>query len=121
MLDGKVAIITGATSGIGTRTAELFVEEGASIVFTGRRAPEGEALQKRLGEHALFIRADATVEPDWERVVAETLRAFGRLDCLLTACSTMPAARPPPAASRPSRSRASTPRWHCWCAPSCSA
>jgi NAD(P)-dependent dehydrogenase (short-subunit alcohol dehydrogenase family) len=82
MLDGKVAIITGATSGIGTRSAELFVEEGAKVVFTGRRAPEGEALQARLGKDALFLRADAIEEADWQRVIAETLRAFGRLDCL---------------------------------------
>ena len=42
-LDGKVAVITGATSGIGLRTAEIFVAEGAKIVIAGRRAPEGEA------------------------------------------------------------------------------
>ena len=44
MLDGKVGIITGATSGIGARTAELFVAEGAKVVFTGRRKAEGEAV-----------------------------------------------------------------------------
>jgi len=82
MLDGKVAIITGATSGIGARTAELFVEEGARVVFTGRRRPEGEALQKRLGKAARFEQADATVEADWKRVIEQTLAAFGRLDCL---------------------------------------
>jgi NAD(P)-dependent dehydrogenase (short-subunit alcohol dehydrogenase family) len=82
MLDGKVAIITGATSGIGRRTTELFLEEGAKVVFTGRRQAEGEALQAKLGKDALFLRADATMEADWVRVVAETLRAFGRLDCL---------------------------------------
>ena len=41
-LDGKVAVITGATSGIGLRTAEIFVAEGAKIVIAGRRAPEGD-------------------------------------------------------------------------------
>jgi NAD(P)-dependent dehydrogenase (short-subunit alcohol dehydrogenase family) len=46
-LDGKVAVITGATSGIGLRTAEIFVAEGAKIVVAGRRVPEGEALAKR--------------------------------------------------------------------------
>src|SRR5580700_5960814 len=42
-LNGKVAVITGATSGIGLRTAEVFVAEGAEIVVAGRRVPEGEA------------------------------------------------------------------------------
>jgi len=82
MLDGKVAIITGATSGIGARTAELFVEEGARVVFTGRRRPEGEALQKKLGKAARFEQADVTLEADWVRVLDQTLKTFGRLDCL---------------------------------------
>jgi NAD(P)-dependent dehydrogenase (short-subunit alcohol dehydrogenase family) len=82
MLDGKVAIVTGATSGIGRRTAELFVEEGAHVVFTGRRRAEGEALARKLGDSGRFIAADATLEDDWKRVVGETLEAYGRLDAL---------------------------------------
>ena len=46
-LEGKVAIITGATSGIGLTMAEKFVEAGARVVVAGRRRPEGEALAKR--------------------------------------------------------------------------
>lgn len=53
-LDGKVAVITGATSGIGLRTAEVFVAEGAKIVIAGRRIPEGEALAKQLGAYCVF-------------------------------------------------------------------
>ena len=49
MLDGKVAIITGATSGIGESSAELFVAEGAKVVLTGRRKAEGESIAKKLG------------------------------------------------------------------------
>jgi NAD(P)-dependent dehydrogenase (short-subunit alcohol dehydrogenase family) len=82
MLDGKVAIITGATSGIGTRTAELFVEEGAKVVFTGRRRAEGEALAARLGGNGRYVQADATLEDDWKRVIGETTRTFGKLDVL---------------------------------------
>jgi NAD(P)-dependent dehydrogenase (short-subunit alcohol dehydrogenase family) len=83
MLDGKVGIITGATSGIGTRTAELFVAEGARVVFTGRRKAEGEAVAAKIGLNARFVVADATSEEDWKRVIAETQKAFGgRIDCL---------------------------------------
>ncbi len=80
MLDGKVAIITGATSGIGARTSELFVDEGAKVVFTGRRKAEGEALAKKLGNSGRFVPADATLEDDWKRVIGETTRTFGKLD-----------------------------------------
>jgi NAD(P)-dependent dehydrogenase (short-subunit alcohol dehydrogenase family) len=83
MLDGKVGIITGATSGIGTRTAELFVAEGAKVVFTGRRKAEGEAVAAKIGPNARFIVADATSEDDWKRVIGEAQKAFGgRLDYL---------------------------------------
>ena len=82
MLDGKVAVVTGATSGIGRRTAELFVEEGARVVFTGRRRAEGETLAKKLGGNGRFIVADATLEDDWRRVIGETADAYGRLDAL---------------------------------------
>jgi NAD(P)-dependent dehydrogenase (short-subunit alcohol dehydrogenase family) len=82
MLDGKVAIITGATSGIGRRTAALFTEEGASVVFTGRRRPAGEALARELGSTARFIAADATSEDDWKGVIAETMGTHGRIDAL---------------------------------------
>ena len=82
MLDGKVAIITGGTSGIGARTAELFVEEGARVVFTGRRQPQGEAIAKKLGPDASFVAADATQEADWERLIRHALERHGRIDAL---------------------------------------
>lgn len=82
MLDGKVAIVTGATSGIGRRTAALLVEEGARVVFTGRRRAEGEALAAELAGNGRFIPADATLEEDWQRVIAETVSAYGRIDGL---------------------------------------
>ena len=82
VLDGKVAIITGATSGIGERTAALFVAEGARVVFTGRRQSEGEAIAKQLGVSARYVKADATKEADWQRVISQTLDDNGRIDVL---------------------------------------
>jgi NAD(P)-dependent dehydrogenase (short-subunit alcohol dehydrogenase family) len=82
MVEGKIAIITGGTSGIGARTAELFVAEGANVVFTGRRTAEGAAVAARIGRGAEFVAADATCEEAWTKVIAHTLKAFGRIDCL---------------------------------------
>jgi len=81
-LDGKVAVITGATSGIGLRTAEIFVAEGARIIIAGRRAPEGEALAKKLGPACLFRRTDVTVEDDIRNLIDLAVDKFGRIDCL---------------------------------------
>ena len=82
LLDGKIAIITGGTSGIGARTTEIFVEEGAKVIFTGRRQSEGEALASKLGDKAHFIKADATLEADWVRVIEATIARYRRIDCL---------------------------------------
>src|SRR3974390_299922 len=81
-LDGKVAVITGATSGIGLRTAEIFVAEGAKIVIAGRRAQEGEALAKRLGPACLFRRTDVTIEEEVRALIGEAVEKFGRIASL---------------------------------------
>src|ERR1700693_3422949 len=79
---GEVAVITGATSGIGLRTAEIFVAEGAKIVVAGRRVAEGEALAKKLGPACLFRRTDVTVEEEMAALIGEAVEKFGRIDCL---------------------------------------
>jgi NAD(P)-dependent dehydrogenase (short-subunit alcohol dehydrogenase family) len=81
-LDGKVAIITGATSGIGLSTAELFIAEGAKVVIAGRRREDGEAIAKRLGPACSFVRTDATQEDQFRALVDHTTNSHGRLDCL---------------------------------------
>ena len=82
-LESKVAIVTGATSGIGRRTVERFVEEGARVVFCGRREALGVELERALGrEHCRFERADVTLEPDVVRVVEACVKTYGRVDCL---------------------------------------
>ena len=81
-LDGKVALITGGTSGIGEATAELFVAEGAQVVFTGRNAEAGARIEARLGDSARFFRADVTDEAAVKASVDEAVARFGRLDIL---------------------------------------
>lgn len=80
-LENKIAIITGGTSGIGRRVIERYVEEGATVVFTGRRAALGEEVSTATG--ATFIQADAGSEADAERVIKATLDAHGRVDVLM--------------------------------------
>src|ERR1700727_2287656 len=80
-LDGKIAIVTGGTSGIGEGIAKAFVSEGARVVIVGRREEEGRALEKRLGVR--FVRADVANEADVKAMVDRTLEWFGRLDCLV--------------------------------------
>lgn len=81
-LKDKVAIVTGGTSGIGKRTVERFVEEGARVVIAARREKEGEALAEALGENVRFIRTDVSKEADVEAMIAFAVETFGRLDVL---------------------------------------
>lgn len=83
-LEGKVAIITGASSGIGAAVARSLVAHGASVAVTARRADRIATLQEELGAaRALAIAGDVAAQADVERLVARTLDRFGRLDILL--------------------------------------
>lgn len=81
-LDGKVALITGGTSGIGEAAVELFVAEGAKVVFTGRNAEKGARMAAALGAAAVFFPADVTREAEIKASVEATATRFGRLDTL---------------------------------------
>jgi NAD(P)-dependent dehydrogenase (short-subunit alcohol dehydrogenase family) len=81
-LDNKVAVITGATSGIGEATARLFVAEGARVVVAGRSVERGERLAAELGEHAFFFRADVMHEAEIGAVIDGAVVRFGQVDCL---------------------------------------
>ena len=83
-LTDKVALITGATSGIGKATATLFAAEGARLVITGRRASLGGPLAEELGGagRCVFVQADHTQMEDCERAVSAALNEYGRIDIL---------------------------------------
>lgn len=87
-LDDHIAIITGATSGIGLRTAELFVEQGAKVMLAARREDKGNALAERLGDAAHFIKTDVTSEDDIRALVAATVDRWGRVDSLFNNASS---------------------------------
>lgn len=82
-LTGKVAIVTGASSGIGAATALLMAKSGAKVVVAARRQAEGDAVVaqiKAAGGEAIFVKTDVSQFADNERLVAAALDTYGRLD-----------------------------------------
>ena len=85
-LKDKVAIITGGAHGMGEVEARLFAEEGAKVVIADVLVKEGEAVAADISggqRQARFVRTDVTSEGDWQRLIAETISAYGRLDILV--------------------------------------
>jgi NAD(P)-dependent dehydrogenase (short-subunit alcohol dehydrogenase family) len=89
-IDGKVALITGAGSGMGMVAADLFAAEGAKVVLTDVNDDAGAATAARIGERAHYVHADVSNEADAEAMVAATLERFGRLDVLYNNAGIMP-------------------------------
>lgn len=85
-LTGKVAIVTGAASGIGLATAKIFAAEGARVVLADLDLARTEAARDALGPRAsecLALRVDVTERASVDAMVAATLQRFGRIDCLV--------------------------------------
>ena len=80
--EGKTAIITGGTTGIGFATAKLFISEGARVILTGRNVATIEAAQAELGQNAIVVRSDATSFSDMDALAAKVKKTFGKLDVL---------------------------------------
>ena len=83
LLDGKVAIITGAAKGMGASHVRRFVDEGAKVIFTDILENEGQALAHELGNSVRFIKHDVTNEDDWKDVVQASIEAFGNINILV--------------------------------------
>ena len=86
-LKEKVAIVTGGASGIGLATVKAFLAQGASVAFTDVDKKKGEkvleTLKKKAQKRARFFKHDVTKEAHWERVVNQTVEAFGHIDILV--------------------------------------
>jgi NAD(P)-dependent dehydrogenase (short-subunit alcohol dehydrogenase family) len=88
-LENKVALITGAASGIGKETAELFAKEGASVVLTDVNDTDGKAVADTLGDSATYIHADVSKDADCQAMIAHAERSFGKLDILFNNAGIM--------------------------------
>lgn len=79
-LENKVAIVTGGASGIGKAIVKLFVQEGAKVVIGDLNEEAGRDLAAKMGKEAIFVKVNAALPEDNERLVTDTLAHFGRLD-----------------------------------------
>lgn len=97
LLTGKVAVVTGASSGIGRAIAVLYAGEGATVVLASRNEDNGRVVAGEIlaaGGDAVFIKTDVSSERDCERLVKETVRLYGRLDIACNNAGTMGPAKP---------------------------
>ena len=84
-LEGKVAVITGGTRGIGRASMEKFIDEGAKVAFCGTNAEIGQKLEASLnkdGEKVVFVQADVTDYEKLGKLFDAAIEKFGRLDIL---------------------------------------
>lgn len=82
-LENKVAIITGASKGLGEANARLFIDEGAKVILTDIDTDAGEKLAKHLGENAEFIYQDVRDEDSWKSLIDDVVSRYGGLDVLV--------------------------------------
>lgn len=82
-LDGKVAVVTGGSSGIGFATAQQFVEEGAFVFITGRRRPELDKAKDEIGRNVTAVQGDVSVSADLDRLFRTVAEEKGKIDVVV--------------------------------------
>jgi NAD(P)-dependent dehydrogenase (short-subunit alcohol dehydrogenase family) len=82
-LDGKVAVVTGGSSGIGFATAQRFVEEGAFVFITGRRRPELDKAKDEIGRNVATVQGDVSVSADLDRLFRTVAEDKGKIDVVV--------------------------------------
>jgi NAD(P)-dependent dehydrogenase (short-subunit alcohol dehydrogenase family) len=82
-LEGKIALVTGAASGIGAATAELFIREGASVAIADRNFAKAQSLAAAFGGRALALEVDVTIAAQISQAVSKIVDTFGGLDILV--------------------------------------
>ncbi|GAA4154066.1 glucose 1-dehydrogenase [Chryseobacterium ginsenosidimutans] len=82
-LNGKIAIITGGSQGMGESHVRTFVAEGAKVVFTDLNEEKGQKIANELGENAVFVKQDVTSVEDWKKVISEAESRFGPVNVLV--------------------------------------
>lgn len=82
-LDGKVAIITGASQGMGTAHAHVMAAEGAKVILTDLNETEGQKIAAEIGDNAVFVRHDVSAWEGWQAVVKEGEAKFGKVNVLV--------------------------------------
>jgi NAD(P)-dependent dehydrogenase (short-subunit alcohol dehydrogenase family) len=82
-LDGKVAVVTGGSSGIGFATAQQFVEEGAFVFITGRRGPELDKAKDEIGRNVTTVQGDVSVSADLDRLFRTVAEDKGKIDVVV--------------------------------------
>ncbi|PKV51048.1 NAD(P)-dependent dehydrogenase (short-subunit alcohol dehydrogenase family) [Aquimarina sp. MAR_2010_214] len=91
-LQNKVAVITGANSGIGLATAKLYLQEGAKVVLSGRRQEALDEVAKALEGDFITVKADVAIEEDNKRLINEATSKYGKIDILFLNAGIAPVA-----------------------------
>ncbi|HLY10938.1 MAG TPA: SDR family NAD(P)-dependent oxidoreductase, partial [Planctomycetota bacterium] len=86
-LEGKVAVVTGSTQGLGAAIAERFVGAGARVVLSGRSREHGEQVRKKLGASAVYQRTDLSRPEECRALIDAALGAFGGIDILVNSAA----------------------------------